>query len=535
VEKLRIYPLLSRHKTENGEWKTENGRTSLFPLPPSLFLFAIALIIRLPYLTLIPHLTDETGEVLEALRVAQERAITPVGQEMYLGPVFSYLLAAAFLLFGPSIALPRAVMLLIGVLTVPLTYGLARTMAGRLGGFLAGALMATSFTHILINSHIAWSNSITPFFTTLALAVFCTAMEKGSGWLLALSGFLIGVALQTHPSVLVLIPGLVGWFLSQKRGRTWLRRPAPTIAALLALLAYSNMIWFNLQSGFESIAEASSSRNFLGGDLRPGFYAENVRNLLSQLLRMLSGAFRQGYQPLETLWEPAVLAYGLVLVAALFYAARRGKSLPLFLFVSTALLMPFFNTNYHGLHESRYLGFLLPVVYTAMGAFMEALLQPTVAQRNLRSLAIVATCVILVVYPLISLAGTYRDSMANGLNNARLLRMTNIAHEAHGRGAMVFLDKGLKEVVWMGAAGDHPLRGLKCLLTLDGTPYTVADLSKMNWFLENAPENEYLLFLAPQNHAWLSEHHPLIPLDATPTPAETPYGLYRFASQPPHR
>ena len=524
---FRLRALLSRYRAD---------------LLLALGLLIIAFLLRLPYLTLVPHLTDETGEVLEALRVAQERTITLTGQERYLGPVFSYLLAAAFLLVGPSITLPRAVVMVMGALTVPLTYWLARTMTGRLGSFLASAMMATSLTHILINSHIAWSNSITPFFTTLALAVFCAAIKRESNWLLALSGFLAGIALQTHPSVLVLLVGMAIWFLAQRRA--WLRRPAPYTAVLLALLAYGNMIWFNLQSRLESVTQARFSWTFVGDYLNAGFYAENVRNLLIQLLKMLAGLFRQDYQPLDYLREPAVLAYGLVLIAALFFAARRGKSLPLFLFVSTALLLPLFDTSYHGLHESRYLGFLMPVGYTAIGILMEGLLQPRVltsAQRSPsddrapvrdpRSLIIAMACLILVVYPLWSLAGYYRSSMANGLNNTRLLRMTEIAHEAHSQGATVFLDKRLKEVVWAGAAGDNPLRGLKTLLTLDGTPHTIAKLGKINWFLENAPQNDYVLFLAPKTHAWLAEHYPLIPLDATPTPAETPYGLYGFAGR----
>lgn len=497
----------------------------------SLALFAAALAIRLPYLTLIPRLTDETGEVLWALRIARGEILPLTHVDTYNGPLFPYLLAALFHLFGLSIPLPRVFVMIIGALTVVVTYGLARAMAGRLAGLVAGGLMATSFAHILINSHVAWSNCTTPFFTTLAALVFYLAVRRESGRLLALSGLLIGLALQTHPSVFLLIPGLALWFLAQERGRTWLRRPAPYVAVLLALLAYSNMIWFNLRGGFASVAEARNPRNAYVELPTPAAYAENLRNLIIQLLKMLSGTFREGYAPLDYLREPPVLIYGLVLLLALAYTVRRGRSLPLALLASTALLMPYVNRSYESLHDTRYIAFLLPLAYTAMGILLGDLLRRS---RGATPWMALLACLILVGTPLVSLGVYYEDSMASGLSNEKLLHMAILLRDTRDRGGYVFIDKELKRLK-LGGGGD-PARAMDHLLTLDGTPHTLADLGKMNWFLDHDPDGDFMLILAPKTHAWLAQHYRLVPVELVPT-AEEPdpstgsghrYGLYRF-------
>ena len=488
-----------------------------------LALFAAALAIRLPYLLLIPRLTDETGEVLWALRIAQGEILPLTHVDTYNGPLFPYLLAAAFRVFGLSIPLPRAFAMVIGTLTVVVAYGLARAMAGRLAGLLAGALMATSFTHVLINSHVAWSNCTTPFFTALAALVFYLAVVRGSGRLLALSGLLIGLALQTHPSAFLLIPGLALWFLAQEQGWTWLRRPAPYVAVLLALLAYSNMIWFNVRGGFASVAEA---RNPLNAYVElPGLtaYAENLRNLIIQLLKMLSGTFQEGYAPLDYLREPPVLVYGLVLLLALMYTVRRGRSLPLALMAPAALLMPYVNRSYESLHDTRYIAFLLPLAYTAIGILLGDILQ---RGRGATLWVAVLACLILIGTPLLSLGAYYRESMASGLSNEKLLHITIVLRDTRDRGGYVFVDKELKPLK-LGGGGD-PARAMDHLLTLDGTPHTLADLGKMNWFLHNDPDGDFMLILAPKTHAWLAERYRLVPLELIPTAEKPDYGLYDF-------
>ena len=81
-----------------------------------------------------------------------------VGNDPYVGPLFSYLIAVCLRIFGASPVAPRIVVMVMGALTVGLTYLLARALGLRWPwAALAGLLMAANPHHILINSHYAGS------------------------------------------------------------------------------------------------------------------------------------------------------------------------------------------------------------------------------------------------------------------------------------------------------------------------------------------------------------------------------------------
>ena len=284
-----------------------------------------------------------------------------------------------------------------------------------------------------------------------------------------------------------------------------------------------NMIWFNLRGGFASVAEARNPLNAYVELPSLAAYAENVRNLIIQLLKMLSGTFQEGYAPLDYLREPPVLVYGLVLLLALIYTIRRGRSLPLALMAPTVLLMPYANRSYESLHDTRYIAFLLPLAYTAMGILLGDILQRS---RRVTRWMVVLACLILVGTPLLSLGAYYRESMASGLSNEKLLHMALLLRDTRDRGGYVFVDKELKPLK-LGGGGD-PARAMDHLLALDGTPHTLADLGKMNWFLHNDPDGDFMLILAPKTHTWLAERYSLVPLELVPTVEEPDYGLYDF-------
>jgi 4-amino-4-deoxy-L-arabinose transferase-like glycosyltransferase len=168
-----------------------------------------ALLVRLPDLQLIPAFSDETEELWNAMLIAQGRDLPLVDASTpYNGPVWIGLAALAYRLSGNSLYAPRTLVALLGALTVVATYLLGRAWAGRVGGVLAAALLATAGGHVALNSHLAWSNCTTPLFTTLASWTLWLAVGRPaaqSGRLLVLSAGLWGLALQT---LFVLLQGL---------------------------------------------------------------------------------------------------------------------------------------------------------------------------------------------------------------------------------------------------------------------------------------------------------------------------------------
>ena len=95
-----------------------------------LALAGLALAIRWPYLLRLPHFTDETVELEWSLAIWRGEIFPLTASDRYYGPLHAYLVAGAFWLFGPSIILPRAIVMIFGAATVALTYLLGRALAG---------------------------------------------------------------------------------------------------------------------------------------------------------------------------------------------------------------------------------------------------------------------------------------------------------------------------------------------------------------------------------------------------------------------
>jgi predicted membrane-bound mannosyltransferase len=142
----------------------------------------VGLLTRVPYLALIPVFEDEVLQTVYALSIRPGDFMPLVGDDPYTGSLFSYILAVCLRLFGSTPVAPRIVVMVMGALTVGLTYLLARALGlGRPWAALAGLLMAANPHHILISSHYAGATYALPFFST----VFLLALAGGASQVLA--------------------------------------------------------------------------------------------------------------------------------------------------------------------------------------------------------------------------------------------------------------------------------------------------------------------------------------------------------------
>src|SRR5437660_9781274 len=164
----------------------------------SLFLLALAL--RLPYLHDVPRYTDEVNEVRVGLSIARGEALRLTNADTYMGALYNYLLAGLFLLFGEHPHVPRLLIAFSGAATVPLVYILGKAINGRATGFMAALLLTGNAEHIFNSGHVAYSHSLTPAFTSLALFFLWRALNGGSYWMLLVGAFTFGLAVQTHPT-----------------------------------------------------------------------------------------------------------------------------------------------------------------------------------------------------------------------------------------------------------------------------------------------------------------------------------------------
>ena len=253
-----------------------------------LTLFVLAVLIRLPLLSDVPVFTDETVEVLFGLEISRAEMFPLTGADTYYGPLWSYLLAAAFSVFGPSLVLPRAIVMVTGSLAVVVTYLFGREIGGRAAGLVAAGLLLTAPWQILTHSHVAWSHTLTPLLVTLALLLLVRALKRENGWLLVGAGFVLGLAVQSHPTAVVVLPGVAVATLLHPIGRRWLRTPWPYLAGLAAALAYSPIIAYNLLYPGGSFAEGSQ-RTYAVADLEGARYLSTLLYLPVRMLHDLLG------------------------------------------------------------------------------------------------------------------------------------------------------------------------------------------------------------------------------------------------------
>ena len=448
-------------------------------------LFAAAALIRLPYLWEVPRFTDELQEVLWSMAIWRGEILPLTAVDSYYGPLWSYLLAGLFVLFDPSPYLPRLVALVLGSLFVILNYFFARDVAGRWPAAIAAGLLATSGGHVIINSHTARSNGVTPILTTLAIWLVLRAIAP-TGWdwtssrpvartpdprLLVPAGLLLGLALQSHLSVVALLPGLLVYGLW--RGAPLRKTPWPYLAGLGLVVGYANMLWFNLANDFWSFRHARRLQEGYSDEGPTGlaFVLTNLGSLIQSLSRLLSGTIDSP----DHLTRLLYLGVALVGLALLW---RRGGELIGLSVLSIALVLPLFNPRYGPILSGRYLIPLLPLCFLATGCWLVFVSRWLAGRLDDRRLdwrpACVLIAAVLVLYPLWPLKLYYDEVLADRRTNAPLFALSGVVVDERAPDEIVLLDEGLEQEA-LGAGGND-LKALRMLLETQRVPYEIGKI-----------------------------------------------------------
>ena len=477
-----------------------------------LALCAVAAAVRWPYLMRLPKFTDETVEVRWVFQIVEGQALPLTAFDPYYGPIHAYILAAAFKIFGYHMILPRLVSLIFGALTVGATYLLGRELAGRWVGALGAALLLTAPQHIVVNSHIAWENATTPFYTTLCCWAFVRYVNEEwrienlesagrPGWhsvaWLVLCGFLFGLSVQTHPGTIVLGVGLALAFLwhawrtvrasSFQHSQFFILHSA--LASLTALIAYSPVLIYNLTNDLAAVGKVASSRNY-AFESNPTLetYGRNLRELVYALLRLISNPFRIPETFVGYLTSPYLLLMAGLCLGGLTLLARRGQVLPLCVLLGTLVALPRFNRAYGGadadqigdryLLTGRYITYFLPLANIAIAVAVIALIAAVwrALPRRWRDPAIALPAVLvplLVLYPLQPLARYYAHEGAKDPNSASFMATMAAIDTARGPRTPVWIDKQFEKTLLND--GSQALDVLDYLLILNRVPHRIVD------------------------------------------------------------
>ena len=474
----------------------------------------LAFVVRWPNLWLVPRFTDETLEVLHSLAIVRDGARPLTNYDSYYGALYNYLVALALALSGESPLAPRVVLLLAGVATVVVTYllgseigrriaphlrGTVPALAPRMVGLLAAGLLATNGPHVVVNSHVAWSNCLTPLLTTLAFWSLLRTTRPptphappprgagrtedlfplprargrglgGRGFLLA--GLLLGLALQTHPLVVAILPGVALALLI----RDWriVKTPWPWLAALAFLVGYANVLIYNADQGFESLRSAQRIQAEYAQDQQAASgYAPTAASMLLLLARVVGGAVDQREGIAAYLADPGVLAVAGLAVAGLVLLAMRRQLLPLLVCLSFLLILPAANPKFQTLLTTRYLMPIVPLLFACAALTLIVLAEVAgrrwPASRRRPLLAALAIGLVLVALPTISLDRYYQRAFERTDTNERILRLLSEVEAARRPDEPLLIDDSIGAE--LPDTGVTELRGLEYLLSFARVPY----------------------------------------------------------------
>lgn len=413
-------------------------------------LTVIGALLRVPYLALIPTFGDEVMQTVQAMSIRPGEYMPLVGVDPYSGPFFPYLIAVVLRVLGATPVAPRIIVMVMGALTVGLTYLLARELGLKQPwAALAGLLLAANPHHILVSSHYAGATLVLPLFTTALLVALVLAAKRESGAWLVAAGVLLGLALQANPLTVLMLPGAAVWFLAQRKAAVGLRTRWPYLAALVVVLVYAPVIVHNFQTGLSGVEIAQTQRQYLW-QTNPSLatYAQNFVRMMLQLCRQIGGVLEGNEDVWSLMGLP--LVFSLWAIAGLVYAlvARKGFSLLTLSVGPHLLLMPWWS-NYYGIIAATHLtNQLTPPVLVAMSALAAEVWRWAAGRihrpESRRAIAWVAGVVLtaLALSPLVLLFQYYDHSVAKGQTNAPYLAFADeFARLWHGE--RVLLDDAL--------------------------------------------------------------------------------------------
>ena len=290
---------------------------------------------------------------------------TSIGN-MYLGPLYYYMMAIPTLLAGFSPVGPAIMVAILGIVTIVVVWWIGRVWFGNEAGLIAAGLYAIAPT-VIIFSKSSWNPNIMPFFALLCVYAIWKVWEKKEfNWLIVL-GVSYAFVLQSHYLGLLLLP-LLGayWILTylkvKKTNNLKFFIKNSVIAGILFALLMSPLLIFDLRHNFQNF---SSMRKFSvesGGSFAgPIKGITNFIPTLNKISVRLLGARNETVGVVTTV----ILSIGTI------WLIKKRKVNPIL--VAWILVGVFGLSMYKSEVFDHYMGFLFPAFFLLLAAIISKL------------------------------------------------------------------------------------------------------------------------------------------------------------------
>lgn len=177
----------------------------------------------------------------------------------FLGPIYYYFMAVFTFIFNYDPVGPSVMVALFGIATVWLIYKISNDFFGKYAAIITALLYAISPV-VVAYSRSSWNPNPLPFFSLLVLYLSYKALITNKKYLLLISGFFLGIAIQLH--YLALFLGVVlGVYILLSNIKS-VRKLPKLISELVVqyvliftgfLIGWSPFLAFEFRHGFSNI------------------------------------------------------------------------------------------------------------------------------------------------------------------------------------------------------------------------------------------------------------------------------------------
>jgi len=320
---------------------------------------------------------------------------TSIGN-MYLGPLYYYMMAPALLLAAFSPVGPAVQIAVLGVVTVFLIWHIAREWFGSVAGVVASVLYAISPT-VIIYSRSSWNPNIMPFFALLCIyCMWKVWVHKRYLWLLVL-GVSMAFVLQSHYMGLLLAPtlgviwGAAAWQARKNKNlKTLLKYTLMGLGIFLVLM--SPLVIFDARHNWQNFSALSTF--FLDRQTtisaRPWNALPNIWPLLQDITtRLLTGRVAEAGK-----WVAMALLLGMLFMLKDMQKKKWPKVRPI-VYLSLWLGVALIGLGVYKQHiYDHYYGFFFAAPFLLFGGICSYFVE----KAKLRGAWIVGTVLLFLVF-----------------------------------------------------------------------------------------------------------------------------------------
>ena len=282
---------------------------------------------------------------------------TSVGN-MYLGPLYYYLIAPSLLLANFNPVGPAIFNAFLGTLTVGLTWFVGRRWFGSSAGLTAALLFALSPVAI-IYSRTSWNPNPMPLFALLTIWSLYQVRHTQKPQYLLLTATSYAFALQMHYLALLMAPIIAIYYLkSYETSKGFIKYSL--LSSLLFLFLMFPLVLFDLKHSFLNLRAFLAFFFTSGSSLSSLNLMDHLLFIKSQMVRDLVFA-SQAFPafPLAIILEPLII---------IFYLKSKNETRAnlnlLLLWILTAVIGL---GLYHKPVYIHYFGFIYPAIYLLLG------------------------------------------------------------------------------------------------------------------------------------------------------------------------